>query len=71
MDEKEKVYKLIKNSNKPLKTSDIEKLTGIPRHKIQIIINDLVLEDKIATDRCFNKILGIKKTTNKNPNGND
>ena len=61
MNDKEKVYNLIKKSNKPLKTSDIAKLTGIPRHKVQIIINDLALEGKIQTDRCFNKVLGINK----------
>ena len=61
---KEKILQVIKLSNKPLKTGDIEKLTGLPRNDVQKIINELALEGKIELDRCYNKILGLKQEDN-------
>jgi len=62
---KDKILNVIKNSNRPLKTGDLEKITNFDRNTIQKIINDLYLEGKIDLDRCHNKILGLKKEDNK------
>ncbi len=56
---KEKVLEAIRLSNRPLKTGDLEKLTGVPRNEIQKIINELALEGKIKVDKCYNKVLGL------------
>ncbi len=61
---KEKILEVIKLSNKPLKTGDIEKLTGINRNQVQKIINELALEGKIKVDRCYNKVLGLNLEDN-------
>lgn len=61
---KEKILEIIKLSNKPLKTGDIEKLTGIDRNTVQKVINNLALEGKIKIDRCYNKVLGLNQEDN-------
>lgn len=61
---KDKLLEIIKLSNKPLKTDDIEKITGLDRNTIQKLINELVLEEKIKMDKCYNKILGLKQEDN-------
>lgn len=58
---KEKVLEAIRLSNRPLKTGDLEKLTGVPRNEIQKIINELALEGKIKVDKCYNKVLGLSE----------
>ncbi|RUM47728.1 MAG: hypothetical protein DSY47_06495 [Hydrogenothermus sp.] len=58
------MLEIIKLSNKPLKTGDLEKLVGISRNEIQKIINELVIEGKIKVDKCYNKVLGLNKEEN-------
>lgn len=61
---KDKVLEIIKFSNKPLKTGDLEKLVGISRNEIQKIINELAIEGKIKIDKCHNKVLCLNKEKN-------
>ncbi len=61
---KQSIFNIIRLSDKPLKVSDIEKLTGIDRNTIQKIVNDLAVEGKIELDRCYNKILRALEDNN-------
>ncbi len=58
---KEKVFQFLTKTKLPVKTEDIVKQFNINRNEAQKIINDLVLEGKIETDRCFNKIIKVNK----------
>ncbi len=58
---KEKVFQFLKNVKLPVKTGDIVKQFNIDRNEAQKIINELVLEGKIETDRCFNKVINVGK----------
>ena len=61
---KEKILQLIRLSNKPLKTGDLENLTGFDRNTVQKLVNELANEGKIEVDRCYNKVLGLKEDNN-------
>ena len=58
---KEKVFQFLTEAKLPVKTEDIVKQFNIDRNEAQKIINDLVLEGKIETDRCFNKVIKVSK----------
>ncbi len=58
---KEKVFQFLTEAKLPVKTGDIVKQFNIDRNEAQKIINDLVLEGKIETDRCFNKVIKVSK----------
>jgi predicted transcriptional regulator len=63
---KNKIFEVIKLSNKPLKVGDLEKLTNIDRNTVQKILNELHLEGKIRLDKCYNKVLGLNQEGNNN-----
>jgi len=52
------ILKILLKENRPLKTGEIEKLTGFSRNEIQKAINNLYLEGLIDfPDRCYNKVV--------------
>lgn len=63
---KEKILEIIKNSNKPIKTGNLEKISNLSRNEVQKIINELYLEGKIKVDKCYNKVLGLSQEDNNN-----
>ena len=54
MEAKEQVYEALKNSDKPLKASEVEAITGVSAKEVGAAIKALVKEERAESPkRCF------------------
>ncbi len=58
------ILQILFKENRPMKTGELERLTGFDRNEIQIALNNMYLDGLIDfPDRCFNKVV-LKKEGN-------
>ncbi len=58
------ILKILFKEDRPLKTGELEKITGFDRNEIQKALNNLYMDGLVEfPDGCFNKVLLKKEDT--------
>ncbi len=59
------ILNILYRENRPMKTGELERLTGFDRNEIQKALNDMYLDGLVDfPDRCFNKVVLKKEEDN-------